>query len=239
MFRFKQFAVDQSQCGMKVGTDGVLLGAWADINSSQSILDIGTGSGLLVLMLAQRSPNSVKLTGVEIDAPAFWQAKDNFNLSPWGDRISLMQGSIQDFVPPSRDVGYDLIVSNPPYFRDLLASGAQRTLARHSSTLPQTDLLAAAHRLLHPNGRFCLILPVREANELQALMSTSCLEWYVTRRTTVFTLQHKPPKRMLLQLELQPRTIQEEELTLFNSMDEKDVTEPYRALVREFYTWLE
>ena len=130
-FRFKQFAVEQDDVAMKVGTDGVLLGAWADCNGAKRILDIGTGTGVIALMLAQRNAEA-EVQAVEIDETATRRARSNFDLSPWAERLTVENCAVQEFAPAEK---FDLIVSNPPYFVDsLLPPDAKRSTARHTTT---------------------------------------------------------------------------------------------------------
>jgi tRNA1Val (adenine37-N6)-methyltransferase len=156
-FRFKQFIVFHDRCSMKVNTDGVLLGAWADVASAGRALDVGTGSGIIALMIAQRSQAWVD--AVEIDQAAFLQAAENTDRSPWKDRIRIYHDSFQHFAPDS-NTGYDHIVSNPPYFRhSLKPSDSLRSKARHDVSLTHEDLLKHVVQCLAPAGRLSVILP--------------------------------------------------------------------------------
>ena len=144
---------------MKVGTDGTLLGAWASLRSAGTILDIGTGTGLIAIMAAQRSPEA-RITAIDIDADCITQARENVAASPWSDRIEVVHSSLQDFEPAIR---FERIISNPPYFVDSLRSpDAARSTARHTDTLPFAELSQGVSRLLSPTGRFALILPPPE-----------------------------------------------------------------------------
>lgn len=158
MFRFKQFAVRQDRCPMKVGTDGVLLGAWAEVRpGDRRMLDVGTGTGLIALMLAQRS--AAWITAVDIDVECATQAAENFAASPWADRLDAVSVAVQRYDPVEK---FDLIVSNPPYYVDsLLSPDEGRNTARHAAGLPFGELAAAVVRLLSPGGRFALVLPPR------------------------------------------------------------------------------
>jgi len=150
MFRFKQFAVRQDRCPMKVGTDGVLLGAWAEVRpGDRRMLDVGTGTGLIALMLAQRS--AAWITAVDIDVECATQAAENFAASPWADRLDAVSVAVQRYDPVEK---FDLIVSNPPYYVDsLLSPDEGRNTARHAAGLPFGELAAAVVRLLSPGGR--------------------------------------------------------------------------------------
>lgn len=191
MFTFKKFTVCQEQCAMKVGTDGVLLGAWA--NGGKEILDIGTGTGLIALMMAQRFTGA-HIDAVEIDHDAAEQAKQNVEASPFADRIQVMQTPIQRY-PTIRK--YASIVSNPPFFVDaLLAPDARRTTARHSTALTYSDLFTAVKSLLSSDGEFSAIIP---AECLTAFTSQAYLAGLsMTRRCAVRTTPRKVPKRYLL-----------------------------------------
>ena len=165
MFRFKQFAVRQDRCPMKVGTDGVLLGAWAEVRpGDRRMLDVGTGTGLIALMLAQRS--AARITAVDVDAECATQAAENFAASPWADRLDAVAVAVQRYDPVER---FDLIVSNPPYYVDsLLSPDEGRNTARHAAGLPFGELAAAVVRLLAPGGRFALVLPPVEMQRFRS-----------------------------------------------------------------------
>ena len=155
-FQFKQFTIYHNKCAMKVGTDGVLLGAWADVSGVTRALDVGTGTGLIALMLAQRS-ESLQLAAIDIDEGAVLQATENVAASPWGERIGVEQADFVSFVPAKP---YELIVSNPPYFQDSLKSpNDSRTAARHTDSLGFDQLVAKASELLAADGRFCVVIP--------------------------------------------------------------------------------
>lgn len=165
MFRFKQFAVRQDRCPMKVGTDGVLLGAWAEVRpGDRRMLDVGTGTGLIALMLAQRS--AAWITAVDIDVECATQAAENFAASPWADRLDAVSVAVQRYDPVEK---FDLIVSNPPYYVDsLLSPDEGRNTARHAAGLPFGELAAAVVRLLAPGGRFALVLPPVEMQRFRS-----------------------------------------------------------------------
>lgn len=162
-FNFKQFSVYQDKCAMKVGIDGVLLGAWADVTNAYSILDVGTGTGLIALMLAQRS--DAEILAIDIDADAVIQANENALNSPWGNKISVSQITFQKLAETSES-RFDLIVSNPPFFvNSLKAPEQKRNTARHTDTLSHSELVNSASKLLSANGRLCIILPVEEGSK--------------------------------------------------------------------------
>jgi tRNA1Val (adenine37-N6)-methyltransferase len=195
MFTFQQFKVCQEHAAMKVGTDGVLLGAWTPVPANaHRILDIGAGTGLVALMLAQRTQN-VMIDAVEIDAPSCIDAQKNFEISPWNDRLSLYASSFQDFAEKA-EFKYDLIVSNPPFFsRSLRNSCHRKATARHNGALSQEDIIAGALQLLSDDGRFSLILPVCDYEEFRRKASRAGL--FECGRLEVIPNPGKPVKRIV------------------------------------------
>lgn len=191
-FQFKQFTVHQERCAMKVGTDGTLLGAWA--HGGRRILDIGTGTGLISLMMAQRNPEAV-ITAVDIDPDACLQARANVAVSPFAHQIIVVETDISSFRSMEK---YDAIVSNPPYFHhSLTCPDEQRTLARHTAALSFTQLMNAADRLLTDNGVFSLVIPA----ECKALLESEAalLGFFKTRECSVKTTPRKQPRRFLME----------------------------------------
>lgn len=197
-FQFKQFYVKHDLCAMKVGTDGVLLGAWAGWHDDyQHILDIGTGSGLVALMLAQRFPHAL-LTGIDIDADAALQAADNFKASPWNKRLHAQHVSLQEFAL-SNTTRFDLIVSNPPFFQNSLKNpDLHRSTARHTDTLPHTSLVKIAADLLTEQGVLCVILPAEQTDAFSHLAASSQLQMH--KRLDIYPTPQRPAKRTLLAL---------------------------------------
>jgi tRNA1Val (adenine37-N6)-methyltransferase len=234
-FTFKQFKIHQDKCAMKVGTDGVLLGAWADTEGVNSILDIGTGTGVIAIMLAQKTENKdVFVHAVEIDEAAVEQAKDNMANAPFAPRLSVFHDSVQEFAKKNT-VKYDLVVSNPPFFTGgTLSSNGDKTNVRHTVKLPHGDLLNATRELLNKNGRFCVILPLIEG--LRFIEIARTYGFYLTSRADVRPKKDKGIERLLLQFELSNRTFSHDELIIQNSRDERDYTEGYRELTKDFYT---
>jgi len=169
MFQFKQFSVAQDRTAMKIGTDGVLLGAWAPIeNNPFSILDIGAGTGIIALMLAQRS-TAQQIDALEIDEEAYEQATDNFENSPWNDRMFCFHAGLDEFIEEPEDE-YDLIVSNPPFYaEDYKTNNEQRDLARFQDAMPFEDIIEAADLLLSENGILAVIIPFKEEEKFIAL----------------------------------------------------------------------
>src|ERR1051326_8525269 len=164
-FVFKKFIIRQDKCAMKVGTDAVLLGAWVDPSKAKKILDIGTGTGVIALMLAQKS-NAI-IDAIDVDENACAQAGENFSLSPWKERISILHNSVQQFAAATENK-YDLIVSNPPYFEhSTKASEQKRTVARHTDMLGYDEMLNSVLKLLDKKGKFCIILPLKEGEHFR------------------------------------------------------------------------
>lgn len=232
-FRFKQFSVAHDRCTHKVGTDAVLLGSW--VNTSETdrrILDVGTGSGVIALMLAQRTGEKTSIDAFDIHADDAQQARENAANSPWPDKITVHRAKAQTFASGSQ---YDLIVSNPPYFsKSLLPPDSKRSAARHTNDLPFEDLLKTVVRLLVPAGRFGVILPYAEANRFIDLAAVCGL--YPFRRTHFRTRQHKPVERVLLEFSAEHITAVTSELTLYNG--DNEWSDPYRELTRDFYIGL-
>ncbi len=232
-FRFKQFAVEDSACAMKVGTDGVLLGAWTELGKKEKsqLLDIGSGSGLIALMLAQRFPHA-EITGIDIDGNATEQCNENFSNSPWASRLKAHCISLQQYASPAQE-RYDLIVSNPPFFQQSLhCPDPQRTQARHTLTLPYEELLRCSLHLLQPTGSIQLILPAQEEEGFLAMSRQQGL--YLQRICRVRGRTSKPDKRILLHLGFtQTHTPEETELTL--ETDDGKRSQAYQELCKEFY----
>ena len=195
-FQFKQFSVEQERCAMKIGTDGVLLGAWTPIeNNPFSILDIGTGTGIIALMLAQRS-TAQQIDALEIDDEAYEQATDNFENSRWNDRLFCFHAGLDEFVEEPEDE-YDLIVSNPPFYtEDYKSENKQRDLARFTDALPFEDLIEAAALLLSEIGIFSVIITFKEEEKFIALANEHQL--YPIKITRVKGTPNTETKRSLL-----------------------------------------
>lgn len=233
-FYFKQFSIYQERCTMKVGTDGVLLGAWADVTEVKTALDIGTGSGVIAIMLGQRAPETL-IHAVEIDSEACAQAQENMQNAPWADRLTAFNSAIQTFAE-SQSQTYDLIVSNPPFFSGGTFSNNQdRNSVRHTIKLPHGDLLAAVRTLLADHGKFCVILPFIEGLRFQELAKSYHL--YCTKMTEVRPKQDKPIERLLLQFERQERPLVKSDLTIqHNGINEW--TDAYIELTGAFYLYM-
>jgi len=229
-FCFKQFNVDDSKCAMKVGTDAVILGAWVNVRNADTILDIGTGCGLIALMVAQRS--NATITAIEIDESANLQSKENFVASPWHERLDTVHGSVQQFNP---DHKFEFIVCNPPFFKNALkAPDAQRNIARHNDTLSFESLLVAVDRLLTDEGTFAFILPNDEAHLVITLAVAHQL--YPNRICTVLSRDGKSPNRLLVELSRISSGINRETLTIRDQNNH--YTLEYKELTKEFYLFL-
>lgn len=194
-FDFKRFHIEQDQCAMKVGTDGVLLGSWAECpDGASSVLDVGTGTGIVALMMAQRFVTA-DVTAIDIDKSATEQAKSNVADSPFADRIGVEHTSLQDM--SRTGVRFDAIVCNPPYFHDsLTCPDQQRTIARHAITLTTKDIATASSIMLNEGGLLSVILPYAEHERMEA--ECSFVGLFLNRRCTVNTSERKPPSRMLM-----------------------------------------
>ena len=231
-FNFKQFSVHQEHCAMKVGTDGVLLGAWSNVDNAHRILDVGTGTGLIALMLAQRSKANIIAVDAEENACA--QANINFNASQWNERLSMVHSKIQDY---QTDEKFDLIVSNPPYFTGYYSSDdLSRDIARSADALLSfEDLIASAKRLLIEKGRLSLILP---ADQHEKFVIFALENGFLLRRCTkVKTKIGKEPKRVLLEFVYSKNEmeLQLNELVIQSDDNGRVYTHDYIQLTKDFY----
>lgn len=228
-FQFQQFTIRQDHTAMKVGTDGVLLGALAQFDQPQRLLDIGCGTGLLALMLKQRYPEAETLA-VEIDDGAASDAAQNFAAAPWP--IALLHQDFRQFAD-QRPHPFDAIVCNPPYFADALKcpDPARRT-ARHTDTLPFAQLMQGAAKILTENGRMWVVIPPAEASDLVAQANRCGL--YATRQIAVAAIEGQVPKRLLIAFERHPESCQTESLAM-ETADRRAYTDAYRQAVGPFY----
>ena len=226
-FRFKQFSVEQDDVAMKVGTDGVLLGAWAECEGARRILDIGTGTGVIALQMAQRNPMA-QVQAVEIDETAAKRARANFDNSPWAERLEVTQAAVQEFSPAEK---FDLIISNPPYFVDsLLPPDAKRSTARHTHDLTFEELDKAVGRLLDKNGKFALILPVTEFEKYLSLT-----QLHLVRRCDVSSIDGGAVKRVMGEFAKQKPTEVAHETLAIEVENRGEFSAEYRALTKDFY----
>jgi tRNA1Val (adenine37-N6)-methyltransferase len=231
-FRFKQFTIQQEQAAMKVGTDGVLLGAWASVPGPGSrVLDVGTGTGLIALMIAQRT-SDVRVDALEIDPSSAKQAKENFQDSPWKERIKGIETSFQDYSSQSND-RYDQIICNPPFFSaSFKTKSKEKNLARHDDSLSLGDIFRGCVSLMKESTFISLILPVQKEAQVFELMSEH--QMHCQRLTRVIPAPGKSPKRVLLEFSLIPGKCKEEKLTIETGTRHL-YTDKYKNLVDEFY----
>jgi Predicted O-methyltransferase len=235
-FRFKQFTVFHDKCGMKVGTDGVLLGAWADVSNIRNttpkakILDVGTGCGLIALMLAQRSNSYIK--GIDIESDTVNQARENFENSPWKELLVAQEISLQDFSDTTSE-RFDLIVSNPPFFVNSLHNPEKkRSIARHANSLTHEELLFHSNKILKQTGKICLVLPATEGEKIEKNADETGL--FCSKKLLVSPNSNSTPKRVLLEFS----RIQTNTAVSFMEIEtdkRKNYSEQFYSLVKDFY----
>lgn len=226
-FRFKRFTIRQDRCALKVGTDGVLFGAWVHYAGSQRILDIGTGTGVLALIAGQRNATA-RIDAVEIDDASAEQAAENVAASPWADRVRVHRVDVRRMTATEP---YDLIICNPPYYAGYSTSPDERIgLAKHSGELLFPDLLSAVDLLLAPSGRFAAIVPLNR--EMEFRKQAEHVGLMPLRRCTVSYVAHRPPKRVLLEFARSAGEVEEEALTV-EATGPFDYTPEYRALISD------
>ncbi|WP_445736809.1 tRNA1(Val) (adenine(37)-N6)-methyltransferase [Mariniflexile sp.] len=244
-FKFKQFEIQQDKCAMKIGTDAVLLGAWASVeNHPFSILDIGAGTGILSLMLAQRSGAEL-IDAIEIDDGAYGQCVDNFETSPWGDRLFCYHASLEEFVDEIDDK-YDLIISNPPFYSPSLPSASlpkgektkssARKTARFNDAMPFGHLVESASKLLSENGIFSVIVPFNEEPTFTELAAASNL--FPKRVLRVKGNPNSEFKRSLIEFSFRVPDSHLEEMKidmLIIETERHQYTEDYTNLTKDFY----
>lgn len=227
-FRFKHFCIRHDRCAMKVGTDGVLLGAWGCVDGSH-ILDIGTGTGLIALMVAQRNPKA-RVLGIDIDEASVVQARENVAEGPFAGRVCI---ELQDVLAFQPDAPFDAILCNPPFFtEDTLPDDASRALARNNRNLPFAELTKQVAALLSATGQFSLIIPIGHMQELISLCLVEGL--HLNRRCVVRTKVTKPPRRVMLGFSANASpTTEEQDLCLM--ADDGSRSDAYQALTDDFY----
>ena len=229
MFQFKRFTIDDAHTAMKIGTDGVLLGAWADVAGDSDILDMGTGSGLIAIMAAQRNPKA-HIVAIDIVEDAVAQARRNVAATEWKERIEVVAGDVNGFISERK---FDHIVSNPPFFTETLQSPSEaRRVARHATTLTYDNIVEVAERLLRPGGRISVILPFDAAMMFRRVAFERL---WLRRLTNIVTREGDVPKRTMMEFvltntPLMPRC---DELTIQHRNG--DYTAQYRTLTRDFY----
>jgi len=229
-FQFKQFRIKQQISSMKVGTDGVLLGAWANINTSEKVLDIGAGTGLIALMLAQRTDSCI-IDAVEIDQGSYEEAMENIENSPWSKKICLYHSSLQQYCQDANEK-YSSILTNPPFFTSGSTSPETvRSQARHNFSLTFEDLLLCSKQLLSEDGTLSLILPAIEGEEFIQQAFKKGL--HLSRKTIFYAKAGKKPERLLLEFSFNKDSIILEELVHYN--DDGTWTDEYISLTKDFY----
>lgn len=251
VFYFKQFSIRQDKCSMKVGTDGVLLGAWAEQSPEAlqkagsapvKILDIGTGTGLIAIIMAQKYSRAAgpavnfTIDAIDSDEASCLQAKENAEASGFSGKISVKHQSLLRFSENAAAHSYDLIISNPPFFHNSLKSPDNaRNQARHSdfSGLSAENLVASALKLLGREGAFCLVLPKTEGESFIAGAEKTGL--YCNKLTKVFPKPAKGCTRMLMQFHRYKKQLAETILTIETGKEPNDFSEEYKLLMREFY----
>jgi tRNA1Val (adenine37-N6)-methyltransferase len=228
-FRFKRFSVSHDKTTHKVGTDGVLIAAWVNVQYAHAILEIGTGSGVMALVLAQRTGDNVHIDAVEIEKDSAQQAMENVAQSPWPTKVSVHNISIQAYQTAKR---YDLVVSNPPFFvNSSRPPEKNRSNARHTGELTFETLIETALKFLKPEGRFALILPFTEA--IAFIEKAGQKNLYCHRRCEVQSRKHKPIERILLEFGLKANQTLTDNLVIHGSNDEW--SEEYVKLTGDFY----
>jgi len=227
-FRFKQFSVRHDKCAMRVNTDGVLLGAWQNVEGAKGILDIGTGTGVLALMMAQRNDHAI-IDAIDIDKGACEQAQENFSNSPWSGRLTSIHSSLQNYKPDKR---YDLIISNPPYFiADLQSLNHKKNIARHGVELSYEALIVNVDRLLSDEGRVLVVIPAFNLAAFEALANAQNL--FVNKMTEVNATGEKAPYIVLLELARTEKELVKGAIQIQGSGGE--FTEEYKMLTKDFY----
>jgi Predicted O-methyltransferase len=231
-FKFKKFTVYHDKCAMKVGTDGVLLGAWTNVIKAERILDIGTGSGLIAMMLAQRNKDTM-IDAIDIEEGAFIQAIENIAASPFRERIAVHLAPLTEYAE-SISCKYDLIVSNPPYFGQSLTSPDEhRTIARHTTTLTLDALLSDSLSILNSEGRIALILPSSKEKELKAAAEVYSLT--IQRKTNVVPTPNAIHKRILIELTRKENAKKCTTNNLLLEISRHQYSPEYKSLTSEFY----
>jgi len=230
-FQFKQFAIHQDACAMKVGTDSVLLGAWTSLkHEPNTILDIGAGTGILALMMAQRS-NAENIEAIEINADAYEQCVSNFEISSWADRLFCYHADLDELVA-EMEIAYDLIIANPPYFTENnTTKNTARDLARRNDALPFSELIKSVAKLLSPTGEFAVIIPHKEFTVFTKLAQNQNL--FANRVTHVRGTASSPIKRTLLQLSF-TETSTPTEILIVEEV-RHTYTNAYTLLTKDFY----
>jgi tRNA1Val (adenine37-N6)-methyltransferase len=229
-FQFKEFSVADDRCIMKTGTDGVLLGASVKLDSAENILDIGTGSGLIALMIAQRS--NAHIDAVELDKDSAEQASENFKTSKWSERLEVFHDSIQKYASAS-EKKYDVIVCNPPFFSNSLKSSIhkKKNRARHNDELPFDELMSSAKKLMKEDASFWLIIPDQESFMLESLALEAGL--FLNFELEIFSKEGKAVNRKIMKFTTIEYSKEKEKLTIRNA--DHSFTSEYIELTNKFY----
>lgn len=228
-FRFKQFTIDHAGATHPVGTDGVLLGAWASVNGSKTVLDIGTGSGLIALMIAQRTSADVRIDAIDVEETNVNSARQNVQSSPWAHQVYVHHIALQDFTP---DMNYDLIITNPPYFiNSSLPPESSRARARHTQSLPFSDIIQFALTYLTPSGRLAIVLPIVEGSIFAEQAMTVGL--FESRRCVFHARADKPAERLFMEFTRTKTERAENSLYLYGAGDVW--SHAHNELTKDFY----
>ena len=231
-FQFKQFKIAQDKAAMKVGTDGVLLGAWVDLTEARNVLDVGTGTGLIALMMAQRHSNA-KITAIDIEPGACCQAAGNFTMSQWSDRLKVVNVSIQSF-RQNHGGSFDLIVCNPPFFQNSFKSdNSKRNLARHTDSLSAEELIRSASMLSSDSGRLVVVVPEEQAERFIELSHKNF--YNLVRSLYVKPNKMKPAKRRLLEFKKHFTGEFQENEIFIETTARHFYSNEYKELTKEFY----
>jgi tRNA1Val (adenine37-N6)-methyltransferase len=234
LFAFKEFSLSDNKCAMKIGTDGVLLGGFAANFFAGRVLDIGTGCGLIALMIAQK--NRALIHAVEIDKEAADQARENFSNSLWQNRLKVFHVALQEFVPPN-NARYDLIVSNPPFFRNSLKNpDYSRSLARHNDLLSYSDLFVYSSPLLSPAGRIIIIVPYDQEEEVCRIAATQNI--FLQNKLIIKPSLTKPPKRVILEFTFQKNNSPNQKNFIIESGERHQFTDDYIGLLKDYHPFL-
>lgn len=230
-FQFKEFTIEQDRCAMKIGTDGVLLGAWVSLETNPfSVLDIGSGTGIIALQLAQRSDAEL-IDALEIDEEAYEQCVDNFENSPWGDRLFCYHASLAEFAEEIEDK-YDLIISNPPFYSEnYKTSSSSRDMARFNDSLPFNELIECVSLLLSKEGIFAVVIPYKEEKDFISMASK--VDLFPIRICHVCGNESSEIKRSMIEFSFEKTTPKIEKLTIETSRH--NYTKEYIDLVKDFY----
>lgn len=232
-FRFKQFNLIQDDSVFKVGTDGVVLGAWVETSGTNRVLDIGTGTGLIALMIAQKTKDTV-IDAIEIQEESCSLAKSNFESSPWSDRLNIFHAPLQNFISGSKN-RYDLIVTNPPFFIESLKNpSGRKSVSRHSDSLSMKEILEGTSELLAPQGKLSIIYPCKEAEIFRKLAQKSGL--VCRRRMFLKPIPQKEPVRTLMEFGFEQIVCADEELTIEKGQ-RHHYTDEFKSLTGEFYLY--